>query len=250
MGLTDTHCHIYKEYYADIESLIKSSESLGVDRYINSAFNYESCTEVLDLVNKYSNMYGILGIHPEDVDNYKDRDLEFINDNLSNDKIVAVGEIGLDYYYTKENIDRQKELFIKQLDIAKSVNKPVVIHSREATMDVMNILKTYDLVGVIHSFSGSLETALEYVKMGYVLGISGVVTFKNCNLKDILVNVPIDNIIIETDAPYLTPVPHRGKQNIPGYAMDTARFVADVYGISVDKLVEITNKNIARIFDI
>src|SRR5699024_6836671 len=156
---------------------------------------------------------GALGIHPEYVENYTLDDIKFIEDNLNNPKIVAIGEIGLDYHYSKENKEEQIKLLELQLKLAEKYGVPVIIHSREATEDTINTLKKYKVRGVIHSFSGSLETAKIYIKMGYLLGINGVVTFKNCNLKDVLKEIPIENIVLETDSPYLTPVPFRGKQN-------------------------------------
>ena len=129
-------------------------------------------------------------------------------------------------------------LFEKQLKLAEEKNMPVIIHSRDATEDTLNILKKYNVKGIIHSFSGSLEIANEYIKMGYLLGINGVVTFKNCNLKDVLEKIDISNIVLETDSPYLTPVPFRGKQNTPVYIKNTADFVANIYNVSVDELVK------------
>ena len=165
-------------------------------------------------------MYGAIGIHPEEVENYSLDDIKFIEDNLNNKKVVAIGEIGLDYHYSKENKEKQIKLFELQLDIANKYKVPVIIHSRDATEDTINILRKYNIKGVIHSFSGSLETAKIYIKRGFLLGINGVVTFKNCNLKDILVNIGLNNIILETDSPYLTPVPYRGKQNNPSHILD------------------------------
>lgn len=242
----DTHCHILSEYYDSIDEVMADSLQNGVNRVINAGYNYESSKEVMELVNKYPNMYGVVGLHPENIDE------EFsyaIFDNLDK-KIVGIGEIGLDYHYTKENKEKQIEVFERQLSIAEKLNLPVVIHSRDASFDTLEVLKRHHNFGVIHSFSGSLEMAREYIKLGYVLGINGVVTFKNCNLLDTLKNIDINSIILETDSPYLTPVPFRGTQNSPGKMINTAKFVCDIYGISLEKLAEITNQNIKRVFDI
>ena len=247
---TDTHCHVYKEYYENIDEVIDKAKKIGVNRLINNGCDCESNKEVLDTISKYSEVYGAIGIHPESVDSYTIEDLDFIKNNLINDKIIAIGEIGLDYHYTKENRKEQIKLFETQLKLAEDNNMPVVIHSREATDDMLRILKKYKLKGVIHSFSGSLETANEYIKLGYLIGINGVVTFKNCKLKEILSNIPLENIILETDSPYLTPEPFRGHRNEPGNVKYTAEFVAKVYNIELKKLAEITNSNIRRIFDI
>ena len=247
---TDTHCHLYSEYYDDIDNIIKLSESKGVNRYINNGCNNISNKEVVNLINKYPTMYGALGIHPEDVDSYNKKDIKFIEDNLSNSKIIAIGEIGLDYHYNKENKEEQIKLFELQLKLAEKFTMPIIVHSRDATEDTINTLKKYNVKGVIHSFSGSLETAKIYIKMGYLLGINGVVTFKNCNLKEILPKIGLENIILETDSPYLTPVPDRGKQNNPGYIKEIAEFVANIFNISVTELAEITNNNIKKMFNI
>ena len=242
----DTHCHVLSEYYDDIDEILKDAKEAGVSRVINAAYNLESSKEVMALVKKYPEMYGVVGLHPENIE----EDFDFtIFDNLDK-KIVGIGEIGLDYHYTKDNKDKQIEVFERQLDIAEKLNLPVVIHSREAAGDTLEILKRHHNFGVIHSYSGSLEMAREYIKLGFVLGINGVVTFKNCNLKDILKNIDMNSIVLETDSPYLTPVPFRGTQNNPGKMMNTARFVADIYGVSLSELAEITNQNIKRIFDI
>lgn len=242
----DTHCHILSEYYDDIDEILKDAKEAGVSRVINAAYNLESSKEVMALVKKYPEMYGVVGLHPENIE----EDFDYtIFDNLDK-KIVGIGEIGLDYHYTKDNKYKQIEVFERQLDIAEKLNLPVVIHSREAAGDTLEILKRHHNFGVIHSYSGSLEMAREYIKLGFVLGINGVVTFKNCNLKDTLKNIDMNSIVLETDSPYLTPVPFRGTQNNPGKMMNTAWFVADIYGVSLSELAEITNQNIKRIFDI
>lgn len=243
----DTHCHVLKEYYqGEIGNILSLAKNNGVDRIINAGYNTSSSKEVISLTKQFDNMYGVIGIHPENV--LEEVDLTIFN-NIDK-KIVGIGEIGLDYHYTKETRDKQIEMFEYQLDLAEKLNLPVVIHSRDATQDTIDILKRHHNFGVIHSFSGSLEVAKEYIKMGFALGINGVVTFKNCNLKDTLKNIDINSIILETDSPYLTPVPFRGTQNNPSHIKDIATFVAEIYGISVAELAEITNKTVARIFDI
>jgi len=247
---TDTHAHIYKEYYEDINEVLKIAKSNNVNRVIISGATQKNNEEVISLVKKYSNVYGTLSIHPEYALNYNDCNLKYIEDHLKYEKIVAIGEIGLDYYWTKETIEEQKILFEKQLRLAELYNMPVVIHSRDATNDTIEILKKFKVKGVIHAFSGSLETALIYVKMGFCLGIGGVVTFKNSKLKEFLKEIPLEHIVLETDSPYLTPHPYRGQKNEPKYIDTIALFVANIYGISKSQLSEITNANIARIFDI
>lgn len=243
---TDTHCHILREYYDDIDKVLEEALKVSVNRIINASYNMSSCLEIIEQVKKYPNVYGTVGLHPENV-------LEEFDFNIFKNldkKIVAIGEIGLDYHYGKETKDKQIEIFEKQLQIAESMGLPVVVHSRDATLDTINILKKYKVKGVIHSFNGSLETAKEYIKMGYYLGVNGVVTFKNCNLKDVLGNIDLCHIILETDSPYLTPVPYRGQKNGPQHIIDIAKFLCELYGVTLDELAEITNANINALFDI
>lgn len=248
---TDTHCHLYNEYYEEgIDSIYEKMEQSKINRVINNGCDAKSNKEVIELLGKYSWMYGAIGIHPESVDTYTEEDLKYVEEHINDPKVVAVGEIGLDYYWTKDNKDKQKELFEYQLALAERVNKPVIIHSREATQDTIDILKKYKVTGVIHSFSGSYETACIYIKMGYLLGINGVITFKNCNLKDVVEKLDLGNIVLETDSPYLTPVPYRGKRNDPSHVWEIAEYIANLKGVSVEELSKETNGNIARCFDI
>jgi TatD DNase family protein len=245
----DTHCHLFKEYYEDFDDIINLAINSGVNRMIVAGCDSLSNKEVVELT-KHPCIYGALGIHPENLcDNSLDN-LEFIRNSFANKKIVAIGEIGLDYHYSKEDRDEQIKLFESQLKIAEELNVPVVIHSRDATEDTINILKKYNVKGVIHSFSGSLQTAKIYIKMGFLLGVNGVITFKNCNLKDVIKEIPLEYIVLETDSPYLTPVPFRGKRNDPSKIINIAEFICDLKNISKDELARVTNENIKRIFDI
>ena len=200
--MIDTHCHI--DCYEDVEDIINSFDGI----IITSGYDDKSNLKVIDLVNKYPNVYGTLGIHPEEVDN--DYNIDIVINNLSNPKIVGIGEIGLDYYYTKDNIDKQKELFIKQLDLAQEYNLPIVVHSRDAIEDTYNILKNYNLKGSIHCFSSSLEMARKFIDLGYKIGVGGVITFKNGKkLREVVDGISISDILTETDSPYLSPEPFK-----------------------------------------
>lgn len=247
---TDTHCHLFEEYYDNLDEIVKKINDNQVNRVINNGCDNKSNKEVLELLGKYNCMYGAIGIHPESADTYTKEDLEFIEEHINDDKVVAIGEIGLDYYWTKDNKEKQKELFEYQLKLAERVNKPVIIHSREATQDTIEILRKYNVHGVIHSFSGSYETACIYIKMGYLLGINGVITFKNCNLKDVVAKLDLGNIILETDSPYLTPVPYRGQKNDSSHIIDIAKYICDLKDCSMEELAKETNGNINRCFDI
>jgi len=242
--------HLYSEYYNDIEYIINISKEKNVNRFINNGCDIKTNKEIVELVEKYDSMYGTLGIHPEFVDNYKLDDINYIKNNINNKKIIAIGEIGLDYYYTKENKNEQIELFEKQLQLAEENNIPVIIHSREATLDTLNTLKKYKVKGIIHSFSGSLETAKEYIKMGYLIGVNGVVTFKNAKIKDVIKEISLENLVLETDSPYLTPVPYRGEQNNPSHIIDIAKYISELKNITLEQIAEVTNGNIERIFKI
>lgn len=246
----DTHCHIYDEYYDDIEKVLKKIKNNNIGKIINNGCDAKSNIEVLKKVSSYDFMYGALGIHPESVLDYKKDDIDFIEQHLNDEKIVAIGEIGLDYHYGKENKEAQIILFEEQLKLAEKYNKPVIIHSRDATLDTIETIKKYKVRGVIHSFSGSLETANIYLKLGFLLGVNGVITFKNCNLKDVIKEIPVEKLVLETDSPYLTPVPFRGERNDSSHINEIAEFVASLKGVSMEHLANITNENIHQVFDI
>ncbi len=248
--LTDSHCHISKKYYENIDKLIEEAKQKGVHRFILGGSEQNSNVEIINLISMYEEIYGTLGIHPNEVLDANEEWFEYIKKNYKNKKIIAIGEIGLDYHYGKENIELQKEWFNRQLKFAEENNLPVVIHSREATQDTLDILKKYKVKGVMHSFSGSYEIAKEYIKLGFKLGINGTVTFKNSKLKENITKISIDDIILETDCPYLTPEPYRGQKNHPKYILDIAKYIADLYEISIEELSRKTEENIAQIFDI
>lgn len=245
--LIDTHAHIFEEYYSDIKSIIKNAQEKEVNIIINNGCDQKSNEEVIK--NLRPNFYGALGIHPEFVNNYDEFDILYIKQNLPNPYIVAIGEIGLDYHYEKESKEEQIKLFETQLSIAEKENIPVIIHSRDATLDTINCLKKFQVKGVIHSFSGSYETAQIYLKMGFKLGINGVITFKNSHLKDVIKRLSINDIVLETDSPYLTPVPFRGKKNESKNVYYIAKYLTEIFDISLEKLAEVTSRNALSIFD-
>jgi TatD DNase family protein len=248
--LIDTHSHIFKEYYDDIEAVLDRAKENGVEKVVVAADNIKSCYEVIENSKKYDNYYFCLGIHPEDVDDDFSELVKIIEENKDNPKFVAIGEIGLDYYWTKDTKDKQIELFEKQLQLAEKYNKPVIVHSREATLDTQTILSKYNVVVDIHCFSGSKETADIYIKRGYYIGVGGVFTFKNSNLKDVIKNIPLDNILLETDSPYLAPVPHRGNPNEPAYIKDIAEYLSSIKNIDIEEIKEKTSQNAIKIFNI
>ena len=245
----DTHCHLSREDYDDIDKVIEENKNANIDKIVVSGCSRESIEEVMDLKDRYDMVYVTIGYHPEYSDTVTESDLDYLKSLLGEKKVVGIGEIGLDYHYTKDIKDKQIWLFEEQLKIAEEFNLPVVIHSRDATMDTINTLKKYKVKGIIHCFSGSLETANIYISMGFLLGIGGVVTFKNSKLKDVVKEVPLESIVLETDSPYLAPVPFRGKINSSKYLEFIANFIADIKNISVDELAEITSRNASSLFD-
>ena len=247
----DTHCHLSSEFYSDIPEVILEDEKAGMSQIIASFCEIDTVNDVCTFVDNYNIVYATIGFHPDQASKYTDTDLLKLRELcLKYKKIVGIGEIGLDYHYGKENRDEQIILFKKQLDLASELNLPVVIHSRDATKDTVDILKEYSLNGVIHCFSGSLEIAKEYIKMGFLLGIGGVVTFKNSKLPLVVKEIPLESIVLETDSPYLTPTPYRGSVNSSKYIPIIAEKIAKIKEISISEVASITTNNALKLFDL
>ena len=247
--LVDTHCHIFKEYYQDIDEVIARAYDNGLGMIIVNGYDKKSNEEVLELVRKYDIVYGALGIQPEYAMDASEEDFKFIEEHINDDKIIAVGEIGLDYHYDIDK-DRQKEVFKRQLDIARKYNKPVIVHSRECIQDTYDILKVSNVVGIMHCYSGSVEMAREFIKIGFYLGIGGVSTFKNASrLVDVIKEIPMEYIVLETDSPYLSPEPYRGCRNEPINVVVILQKICDIKGLDYNKASDITTKNVLRLFD-
>ena len=247
----DNHCHIFSEYYEDIDKVINEAKENEVEVLILSGCSKKDIIEGLDIINKYEKVYMTIGFHPDEVENVIEEDYLWLEKLVKeNKKIVGIGEIGLDYYWVKDNKDKQIELFEKQLQLAEKLNVPIVVHTRDATDDTLRILKNYNLKGIIHCFSGSIETAKEYLKLGYNIGIGGVLTFKNTNLKETVKEIPLDRITLETDSPYLAPTPHRGEENSPKYIPLIAEELAKLKDISIEEVEKITTKNSIGLFDL
>lgn len=248
--MIDTHCHITSNDYDDIPSLIEKIKNNGISKIIVNGCDMKSNLEVLDLVKKYDIVYGAIGFHPTELDSFDDSYLSWLEEHIDDEKIVALGEIGLDYHY--DNTDKEKEIsvFKKQLDIAKKHNKPVIIHSRDASNDTLNILKEYDLKGSLHCYSGSLEMAYEFIKLGYFLGVGGVVTYKNAkNIVNVIENIDLEYVLLETDSPYLTPEPYRGMKNDSSYVPLIANRIAEIKNVDVGVVEKITSDNASKLFD-
>ena len=246
--MIDSHAHIVKEYYTDIEGLVKELQEKKVRCVINCSTSIESCKEILELSKKTNNfLLPALGIHPDTKDDFnKTGELEEL---VMNNKIIAIGEIGLDYYWTKDNKEQQKELFTNQLDIAQKYNLPILVHTRDSIQDTFDILKERKLKGIIHCYSGSYEMAKEFIKLGYKLGIGGVLTFKNSKLYEVIEKISLNDIVLETDSPYLSPEPLRGKQNNPYNIYYVAKRIAEIKKVTIEEVIEQTTKNACDIFD-
>lgn len=245
----DTHCHLYKEYYDDINNVINLSKNDGISYFINAGCDKNSNNEVLSMINN-KDIFGVIGYHPEFAEDITQNDLNILEDEIKNNQVIGIGEIGLDYHYENFEKEKQIKIFDYQLCLAEKYNLPVVIHSRNATDDTIKMLKKHKVIGVIHSFSGSIETAKDYIKMGFVLGINGVITFKNCNLIEVVKSIGIDYLVLETDSPYLTPVPLRGKQNYPGNIKYITKFLCTNLNITKEALLKSTNSNVKKIFNL
>ncbi len=246
---TDTHCHITNSYYDNIEKVIENAKNNKIVKVINNSSSPEDIKEVIDISKRYKNVYCALGYHPESIGEITEDDMDFLERHLS--EATAIGEIGLDYHYGKENREAQIRLFESQLALAEKYHLPVIVHSRDATEDTIISLKKFpNLKGSIHCFSGSLEVANIYIKMGFKLGFGGVVTFKNAKIKEVIKSIPDESILLETDSPYLSPEPVRGTKNEPMNVLHIAKFIAEEKGISLEELSKITEKNVSELFDI
>lgn len=244
---TDTHCHILSTEYDNPEEILKSLSTNNIKRIIINGYNLESNQEVIRLISKYDNVYGALGLHPDNI-NEESNCIKFIEENIKNPKIIAIGEIGLDYYHNKENKQEQIKLLESQLSLGEKYNLPVIIHNREATDDLIKVLKKYHTKGIIHCFNGSYETAQIFLKMGYKLGIGGIITFKSCKLKEVTAKLPKNSFFLETDAPYLTPAPYRGTPNEPKFIKFTAAMLADSLKITEKELSILLEENFQNMF--
>ena len=248
---TDTHCHLSKEDFDDIDLVIKDAKDKGINKLIISGCEKRNIDEAIEIANRHENVYLALGFHPEEANNITEEDLtEFKNKIKENNKIVAIGEIGLDYHYVKDNKNKQKELFRKMIGIARDNKLPIVVHTRDAFQDTYDILKEEKVEGVIHCFSGNLDNAKMYTDLGLYLGIGGVLTFKNTNLKETIKEIPLEKILLETDSPYLAPEPKRGTKNEPKNVYYVAMELSKIKNISMEELSQITEENVKRIFNI
>jgi TatD DNase family protein len=270
--LTDTHCHLdFNKFDEDRQAVIRRAVEVGVTRILIPALDLESGLSAIKLAESHPNIFAAVGFHPTDLDKFSEKAFDEIEQLASHPKVVAIGEIGIDYYWVKEREERafQLEALRRQLALAASVNKPVVIHMREeddawlaqASLDLLQILSEWhrelqaeahplaERPGVLHSFNGNLETAQKAIALNFYIGVTGPVTYKNAEEKrNIIKQLPMTQILIETDSPFLTPVPHRGKRNEPAFVIYIADKIAEIHGITREQVADITARNAARLF--
>lgn len=253
--LIDSHVHLDdSQFDLDREDVIESFDENNLELVINVGADMESSRRAVELSEKYDKIYAAVGVHPHDAKDVDESTIDELRSLASARKVVAIGEIGLDYHYDNSPRDIQKKWFRRQIKLAKELNLPIIVHERESTKDALDIItEEYDgkLTGVIHCFSSSVEIAKEYIKLGFFISLGGPVTFKNAKMPKLVAEeVPLESLLIETDSPYLTPTPFRGKRNDPTKVRYVAETIANLRGISYEKLVKSTNENTKKLFNI
>ena len=250
----DTHAHYDDDAFdEDREPLLAQLKAAGIERVVNVGASIHSSHTTLELIEKHDFLYGAIGVHPSETEELNEEWMNWLEEKSHEKKVVAIGEIGLDYHWEEPARDVQKYWFVRQLDLARKVGLPVNIHSRDASEDTFLIIKEHasDLTGIIHCFSGSKEMAAEYVKLGYYIGVGGVVTFKNGKkLKSVVEAIPLTSIVLETDCPYLAPEPNRGKRNESAYIQYVAEEIARLKGISVEEVLTQTEINAKQVYQL
>lgn len=253
MEFIDAHGHIYDERYEDVSDIVKKALEKGVCKIVCPSSDLSTATQSIQLANEFSNVYANVGIHPETFEELDEKSLAEIEKLANNEKVVAIGEIGLDYHTRTDKKEEQKFAFIKQIEIANKLNKPIVVHSREAMGDTIDVLRNHtpNKPSLMHCFNGSLESAEILMKLGFSFSFGGLVTFKNAkSVVEVVKNLPLDRILLETDCPYMTPEPFRGKRNEPSYVVYTADRIAKIKGISIEEVARVTTENAKRLFGI
>ena len=246
--LIDTHCHIYKSEMENAQEIIKEAAKNDISIILNGT-DPQSNLEILELSDKYNNVYAALGYFHTFADKITDEDISLLDSQLENDKVIAVGEIGLDYYYTKENKDKQKELFEEMLNLARNHDLPVIVHSRSSIQDTFDILKKHDVVGSMHCYQGSAEMAQQFIKLGFYIGIGGPITHtNNKKTRRMVKKIDINHLLVETDSPYLTPEEKRGEKNTSLNLKYIISKIAEELDMPEDEIIKITTCNAKRLF--
>lgn len=255
MGYIDTHAHIdFPEYQEDFSAFLNELKENNVENVIIPGVNIEDTPRIIDLINKYDMLFGAVGVHPSEAQKWDENSLSYLFSLKDNKKIVAIGEIGLDYYWDKSFIELQQDIFRQQIELAKELKLPIIIHDREAHADTFKILKETNAkeTGVLmHCFSGSVELMKECLKKGYYIALGGTVTFKNAvKPKEVAKEIPLEFLMLETDSPYMTPVPFRGQTNSPKYLNFVAQEIANLKNIDVEEVIQKTTENAKNFFNL
>ena len=248
--IIDSHAHYDDEAFEeDRDNLLQSMQSNGIEKIINVGANIKGSRTSIALSEQYPFIYAAVGVHPSDTEELDEEKIAWLKEVSKKEKVVAIGEIGLDYYWPEPDREIQKKWFIRQMELAQEVNLPVIIHSRDAAQDTIEILKQFPANGVIHCYSYTKESAKKFLKMGYYFGIGGVLTFKNAKkLKEAVMEIPMDRILLETDSPYLAPEPNRGKRNSSLNIPYVVKELAQLKGITEEEVINITTENTKRLF--
>jgi len=253
--LIDTHCHFNSdELYNDLENIKIDAEVRNVKLFIVPSYTIESSKRALEIAKKYDNCYCAIGFHPTEIKNYGDEEYKWLEEHINDPKVVAIGEIGYDFHWDTTTRQEQEEAFIRQIELAKKYNKPIIIHCRDAIGACLETLKktnAKEIGGVMHSFSGSIESAKEFIKLNFFIGLGGPVTFKNAKEPKVVASlVDINYLLTETDSPYLTPHPYRGTQNSPKYIPLIVDIICSLRGITKELLEKQVEQNVERLFKI
>lgn len=251
-SIVDSHAHFNDERFEGFrDEIIKTMKQYGVKKIVNCGTDYQRIEECLQLSRKYDFCFTAIAFHPSEIPDDTEIDYDRLYEIIKTERVVAVGETGLDYYWRPDNKERQQREFVKHIELAKKADLPIIVHDRDAHADTMEILKTHKPRGVVHCFSGSVEMAKEIVKLGMYIGIGGVLTFKNGRvLKEVAREIPLERILLETDAPYMAPEPFRGKTNHSALIIYVAQTLAEIKGVSVDEVLKVTAKNAEELFGI
>ena len=248
--IIDTHCHIYNSEIENAEEIIKECAKDNIYMILNGV-DPESNKEILELSKKYDNVYAAIGYDHSVVNDIAEEDIKLLDEQLNNEKVVAVGEIGIDYYWVKDNKDKQKDLFERMLNLAEKHELPVIVHAREAIGDTYEILKKHNVIGSMHCYQGSKEMAKEFIKLGFYIGIDGPITYNNNRKqKEMIKEIDVDHILVETDSPYLTPEPKRGEKNTSLNLIYIIRKIAEELNYTEDEMINITTNNAKKLFKI
>lgn len=252
--LIDSHCHLDKLNYSDLHTsvadVLEKAKQRGVEQFLTVGVTLDAFPNMMEMIKDHPEVHASCGIHPLDVDS--EFDLAIFRQYAANERVIAIGETGLDYFYQPESAPRQRDLFEQQVEVAVEYNKPLIIHTRQAREDTLAILKNGQADkcgGVIHCFTEDWEFAEAAMDLGFYISISGIVTFnKAAELKDVVRRLPLERILVETDSPYLAPVPFRGKENQPAYVRDVAEYISLLKGKSIEEVAQVTTNNFKKLF--